>query len=88
MRMQVQSLALLSALRIRCCCELWYRLQTQLGSGFAVSCGIGCRHSSDPALLWCRLAATAPIRPLAWKTKYPYAKRQKKKKKNVMMKVE
>ena len=26
MRMQVQSLALLSGLRISCCCELWYRL--------------------------------------------------------------
>ena len=24
----------------------------------------------DPALLWCRLAATAPIRPLAWEPSY------------------
>ena len=34
----------------------------------AVSCGVGCRLSSDPALLWlwCRPATTAPIRPLAW----------------------
>ena len=34
----------------------------------AVSCGVGCRCSSDPSLLWLwrRLAATAPIRPLAW----------------------
>ena len=33
-----------------------------------LSCSIGCRHGSDPALLWlwCRPAATAPIRPLAW----------------------
>ena len=33
-----------------------------------VSCGVGCRHGSDPALLWLwlRLVATAPIRPLAW----------------------
>ena len=33
-----------------------------------MSCGIGCRHGSDPALLWLwhRPAATAPIRPLAW----------------------
>ena len=32
-----------------------------------MSCGVGCRRGSDPALLWlwCRLAATAPIRPLA-----------------------
>ena len=33
-----------------------------------MSCGVGCRHGSDPALLWlrCSMAATAPIRPLAW----------------------
>ena len=33
-----------------------------------MSCGVGCRLGSDPALLWlwCRLAAVAPIRPLAW----------------------
>ena len=33
-----------------------------------MSCGVGCRHGSDPALLWLwrRLAAAAPIRPLAW----------------------
>jgi len=38
------------------------------GSGVAVSCGVGCRRGSDPSLLWlwCRLVATAPIRPLAW----------------------
>ena len=43
----------------------------------------------DPALLWlwCRLVATAPIRPLAWEPPYAIgvalekAKRQKKKKK-------
>ena len=30
--------------------------------------GVGHRRGSDPALLWLRrrLAATAPIRPLAW----------------------
>ena len=30
-----------------------------------MSCGVGCRHRSDPKLLWlwCRLAATAPIQP-------------------------
>ena len=43
MKLLVQSLALLSGLRIRHCRELW-----------------------------CRLAATAPIRPLAWEP--PYAK--------------
>ena len=33
-----------------------------------VSCGVGRRRSLDPALswLWGRLAAAAPIRPLAW----------------------
>jgi len=53
-------------------------------SGIAMSCDVGCRHSSDPALLWlwCRLAAAAPIRPLA--LELPYAmdaalKRQRKK---------
>ena len=47
-----------------------------------MSCGVGHRHGLDLALLWlwCRLVATAPIRPLAWE--HPYAagtalKRQK-----------
>ena len=33
-----------------------------------MSCGVGHRHGSDLALpwLWCRLAAIAPIQPLAW----------------------
>ena len=37
-----------------------------------MSCGVGCRHSSDLALLWLwsRLAATVPIRPLAWEPPY------------------
>ena len=58
------------------------------GSGVAVTFGVGCRHSLDPALLWLwrRLVATALIRPLAWEP--PHAsgaalektKRQKKKK--------
>jgi len=73
MRLQVRSLALLSGLRIQCCDELWCR----------------CRCSSDLVLLWLwdRPAATAPIRPLAWKS--PYAagealektKKEKEKKK-------
>ena len=33
----------------------------------AVSCGVGHRHHSDPALLWRRPAAVAPIHPLVWK---------------------
>jgi len=34
----------------------------------ALSCGVGRRCGSDPVLLWLwqRLAATAPIQPLAW----------------------
>ena len=56
MRLQVQSLALLSGSRI----------------SIAVSCGVGCIHSLDPALLWLwrRPVATAPIRPLAWEPPY------------------
>ena len=51
--------------------RLWVRsllLLGGLGSRIAVSCGEGCRHGSDPVLLWLwrRLVATAPIRPLAW----------------------
>ena len=57
-------------------------------SGVAVSCGKGCRRSSDATLLWlwCRLAATTLIRPLAWEppcaaeAAQEMAKRQKKKK--------
>ena len=56
MRLQVQSLALLSGLRI----------------GVAVSCGVGHRWGSDLPLLWLwrRPVATAPIRPLAWEPPY------------------
>ena len=37
-----------------------------------MSCGVGCRRGWDPALLWlwCRLAATAAIGPLAWEPPY------------------
>ena len=50
-----------------------------------MSCGIGCRHGSDPTLMWLRhrLVATAVIRPLAWEPPYAaetaleMAKRQK-----------
>ena len=37
LRLQVQSLALLSGLRIWHCCELWCRSQEQLGSQVAVA---------------------------------------------------
>ena len=59
-----------------------------------MSCGVGCSHRSDLALLWLwhRLAVTALIRPLAWgppyaagaaleKTKRQKDKKKKKKKK-------
>ena len=38
----------------------------------AMSCGVGGRQGSDSALpwLWHRLAATAPIGPLAWELPY------------------
>ena len=53
-----------------------------------MSCGVGHIRGLDPALLWLwsRLAATGPIRPLAWEPPYAMgvalqkAKRQKKKK--------
>ena len=37
-----------------------------------MSCGVGYRLGSDPVLLWLwrRLAATAPIQPLAWEPPY------------------
>ena len=52
-----------------------------------MSCGVGRRRGSDPVLLWLWYgpAATAPIRPLAWKPPYAMgaalemAKRPKKK---------
>ena len=72
MRLWVQSLALLSGLGIR----------------VAMSCGVGGRHGSDPALLWLwrRPAAVALIRPLTWAPPYVAgaalkSKKKKKKKK-------
>jgi len=58
--------------------------------------GVGCRHGSDPALLWLwrRLAATAPIGPLAWGPPYAAgaaiekAKRQKQKTKTKTKKMQ
>ena len=46
-----------------------------------MSCGIGHRHSSDPALLWLwhRPAAVAPIEPLAWEPPYATGAAIKKK---------
>ena len=58
-----------------------------------MSCGVGHRRSSDATLLWlwCRLAATAPIRLLAWEPPYAAGAAQensrntKKKKKGEIM---
>ena len=43
-----------------------------LGRAVAVSCGVGRRRGSDPALLWLwrRPVVTALIRPLAWEPLY------------------
>ena len=54
-----------------------------------MSCDVGCRRGSDPALLWLwrRPVATAPIQPLAWEPPYAVgaaqeiAKKKTKKKK-------
>ena len=49
-----------------------------------MNCGVGHRCSSDLALLWCRWAAVAPIRPLAWEPPYTVGvalKRQERKRK-------
>ena len=46
-----------------------------------VSCGVGCRHSLDPALLWlsCRPAAIAPIQLIAWEPPYAVGEALEKK---------
>ena len=61
-----------------------------------MSYGVGCRHGSDPELLWlwlwCSLETAVLIRPLAWETPYatgaalektPKKTKRKKKKKNL-----
>ena len=60
------------------------------GSGIAVSCSVGHRRCSGPALLWlwCRPAAAAPIGPLAWEPPYAVGvalKRRKRKTKSSLM---
>ena len=62
-------------------------------SSIAMSCGIRRRCGLDPALLllWHRLEATAPIRPLAWEPSYSMGatlkiqKTKKKKKKGYIL---
>ena len=53
-----------------------------------MACGVDHRHDSDPVLLWlwCRPAAVAQIRPLAWEPPYATSvgpKKQKREKKEV-----
>ena len=54
-----------------------------------MSCGVGCRRSSDPALLWLwpRLVATAPIQPLAWEPPYAAGAAQEIEKKKKKLRV-
>ena len=54
------------------------------GSGIAMSCGVGHRHNSDPALLWLwrRPAAVGLIGPLAWEPPYAVGAALKSKKQN------
>ena len=57
-----------------------------------MSCGVSSRRGSDLALLWLwvRLAATAPIGPLAWEPPYTAGaslKRQKGKNKKIKNKL-
>ena len=63
--------------------EPWPRSVGQ-GSGVAMGCGRGQRRGLDPELLWlwCRPAAAAPIRPLAWEP--PYAIRAALKRKKIV----
>ena len=44
-----------------------------------MSCGVGRKWGSDPAWLWHRPAAVAPIRPLAWELLYAAGVALKKK---------
>ena len=62
---QVQSLALLSGLRMRCCHKLWCRSQTWLRSALAVAVVLAGSYSFD----------SPPTQ------KPPHAKKEKKKKK-------
>ena len=49
-----------------------------------MSCGVGCRHGLDLALLWlwCRPAAITPIQPLAWEPPYALGAALKRRKIN------
>ena len=74
MRLQVRSLASLSGLRIRCCCELWCGSQKRLGSLVAVALAWAGGYSSNstPSLGTSMCRGRGPIK---------WQKDQKKKKK-------
>jgi len=55
-KFQIRAQALLSGLRIWCCCELW--------------CSHRCGSDTTLLWLWCRLAAVALIGPLIWEPPY------------------
>ena len=48
-----------------------------------MSCDVGGKCSSDLVSLWCRPAATAQIRPLAWELPYALGAALKKPKKKI-----
>ena len=53
--------------------RMWFQSLASLsGVGIAMSCCVGCRRGSDPALLWLwySLVAVALIRSLAWELPY------------------
>ena len=55
-----------------------------------MNCNVSLRHGSDLVWLWCRLAATAPIRPLAGTSiccgyARPQEKKEKEKEKKAMI---
>ena len=50
------------------------------------ACGIGCRCSSDPVLLWYRPAAVVLIQPLAWEPPYAMGEALRRKEKSQQQK--
>ena len=52
-----------------------------------MSHGVGHRYDSDTKslCLWCRLAAVAPIQPLAWELPYASGAALKKKEKTIVI---
>ena len=70
MRLRVQSLASLSGLRIRCCPELWGRLQTRLRSCMAVAVveAGSCGSNSTPSLGTSRCLRCSPKKQTKTKT--------------------